>query len=266
MSEFILKLKDWFGGLPHLLTGGLSAVLILAIGVILIKLGRKLLDKLFGAYESAHPGVQQGRTVKSLITSLFNVIMYFTVGIMVLTALGIDVSSLLTVAGVSGVAIGFGCQTLVKDYISGMFLWFEGSCNVGDVVTVAGQTGSIEKVSLRTTTLRSVNGSVFVIPNGEIRTVVNMSADYRSAVVDITVAHGQDYEKALEVLRAAMAVVNGEFDFIDEDPKVQGYISMDGRAATARIECRCGVEKCWELERGIRLRALEAFRREGIKP
>lgn len=252
--------------LPGAVTGIISALVILTLGIVLIRLGRKLLKKLFDAYEGRHPAVPQGRTVRSLAKSLFDAVMYYAIALMVLRSLGVDVSSLLTVAGVSGVAIGFGCQTLVKDYISGMFLWFEGSCNVGDMVTVAGQTGAIERVSLRTTTLRSVNGSVFVIPNGEIRTVMNMSADYRSAVVDITIAHGQDYTRALEVLRQAMTRVNEEFDFIEEDPRVQGYIAMDGRAATVRIECRCGVDRCWELERGIRLHALEALRKEGIKP
>ena len=266
MSGFFEKAARIIDELPDLLVKAGTALVILAAGILIIKYGRRLMRRGFDRYIQRHPDAAQSRTVQTLLTSLFNVLMYFAVGLTALNALGVNVASLLTVAGFSGVAIGFGCQTLVKDYISGMFLWFEGRYNVGDVVTVAGQTGRIESVALRTTTLRGTNGALFVIPNGEIRTVVNMSGDYRGAVVDVTVAHGQDYTHALEVLKTAMGRVNEVYDFIDEDPVVKGYISMDGRAATARIECRCAVEDCWELERGIRLYALEAFGQNGIKP
>ncbi|MBR4235016.1 MAG: mechanosensitive ion channel [Clostridia bacterium] len=260
------SIKKLAGELPDLFMRIFKAGLIVALGIIFIRLVRKLIKKAFAAYNARHSSTGRGGTVQTLLESLFNVLMYITVALTALSTLGVDIKSLLTVAGVSGVAIAFGCQTLVKDIISGMFLWMEGSCNVGDVVTVAGQTGRIESVALRTTTLRATNGALFVIPNGEIRTVINMSGDYRCAVVDVTVAHGQDYDRALEVLKDAMRTVNEEFTFIDEDPVVDGYISMDRGCATCRIECRCSVDRCWELERGIRLHALKALGEAGIKP
>lgn len=244
----------------------LIALIIVAAGFLLLKLGKKLIRKAYERYTARHGKNVRGDTVQSLMLSLYNIVVYFTVIISALSVLGVDVKALLTVAGFSGFALVFGCQTLIKDIISGLFLWIEGSCNVGDVVTVAGQTGRIENVALRSTTLRATNGAVYVIPNGEIRTVVNMTSDYRCAVVDITIAHGQDYARALEVLKQAMAQVNIDFDFIDEDPIVDGYIHIDRGAATCRIECRCSVDKCWELERGIRLKALQALEDAGIKP
>ncbi|MCR4621445.1 MAG: mechanosensitive ion channel family protein [Clostridiales bacterium] len=258
-NEFVDKL-------PKTLTRVGAALLVLAVGYVLLRLGRRLLKRIFIRYRQKHGSNTRGDTVQYLTTSLFNVVMYFAIVLTALSTLGVDVASLIALAGFSGFALAFGCQTLIKDIISGMFLWFEGSCNVGDIVTVAGQTGRIENVALRTTTLRAVNGSVYVIPNGEIRTVMNMTSDYRCAVVDVTVAHGQDYEKALDVLRQAMRRANEEFDYISEDPVVKGYISMDRGAATCRIECFCSVDKCWELERGIRLRALTALAEAGIKP
>lgn len=266
MKEANIRVKTVWQSLPTVLTGGIITVLLLIVGILVIKYGRKLIKKAFKRYFLHHPNATHGETLQTLITSLFNVIMYFAVGLTCLDALGVDVKSLLTVAGFSGVAIAFGCQTLVKDVVSGMFLWFEGRCNVGDVVTVAGQTGRIEAVALRTTTLRATDGSLFVIPNGEIRTVVNMSNDFRCAVVDVTVAHGQDYDLALRVLNEAMKDLNQEFTCIEEDPKVVGYISMDRGAAVCRIECRCSVDDCWTLERGIRLYAMKALSRAGIKP
>ena len=254
LEKMTSAVNEFVDKLPKTLTRIGAALLVLAVGYVLLRLGRFLLKRIFKRYGEKHGTNTRGNTVQNLSMSLFNVVMYFAVVLTALSTLGVDVASLIALAGFSGFALAFGCQTLIKDIISGMFLWFEGSCNVGDIVTV------------RTTTLRAVNGSVYVIPNGEIRTVMNMTSDYRCAVVDVTIAHGQDYEKALGVLREAMRRTNEEFDFIDEDPVVKGYISMDRGAATCRIECFCSVDKCWELERGIRLRALTALAEAGIKP
>ena len=259
------ELKLIWKEVPEFLSKLLIALLILILGILILRLGRRLIRKTYDTVSKRRGANTRGETVRSLFLSLFNILMYFAIIVAALSVMGVDVKALLTVAGFSGFALVFGCQTLIKDIISGMFLWIEGSCNVGDVVTVAGQTGRIENVALRSTTLRATNGAVYVIPNGEIRTVVNMSSDYRCAVVDISIAHGPDYARALEVLKAAMADVNREFTFIDEDPVVEGYISADRGAATCRIECRCSVDKCWDLERGIRLRALEALEAAGIK-
>ena len=260
------ELKLIWEKMPEFLTHLLLALLIVVLGALLLRLGRKLIRRGYKRYAQKHGSNTRGETVKNLFISLLNVLGYFGIATAALSAMGVDVKALLALAGFSGFALAFGCQTLIKDVISGMFLWIEGSCNVGDIVTVAGQTGRIENVALRSTTLRATNGAVYVIPNGEIRTVTNMTLDYRCAVVDISVAHGQDYEKALGVLREAMKQVNDEYDFIEEDPVVRGYITMDRGAAICRIECRCSVDKCWELERGIRLRALQALEKAGIKP
>ncbi len=260
------ELKLLANKLPAFLSKLFIDIVIVVLGMLFIRLGRKLIRKAYQAYSDRHPGNMRGETMQKLFISLFNIVMYFAIAIAALSVLGVDVKALLTVAGLSGFALVFGCQTLLKDVISGLFLWIEGSCNVGDVVTIAGQTGRIENVALRSTTLRATNGAVYVIPNGEIRTVVNMTSDYRCAMVNVTVAHGQDYKKALDVLKRAMAEVNQECDYIDEDPIVNGYISMDRGAATCRIECRCSVDKCWELERIIRIKAMQALEQAGLKP
>ena len=266
MKEFLTEVKGVWHGLPDILTHLLFALIILAAGIVIIKLGRKLINKLFARYSEKHETGTRADTLHTLTKSLFNALMYVAVSLTCLSALGVNVSSILALAGFGGVALGFGCQTLVKDLVSGMFLWFEGRCQVGDVVTVAGQTGRIESVALRTTTLRATNGNLYVIPNGEIRTVVNMSSEYRNAIVDVTIAHGQDYTAALEILREAMKDLNERLDYIKEDPVVQGYVSMDPGRATVRIECRCEVCRCWELEREIRLAVLETMRAKGLKP
>lgn len=259
---------------------GMAAAIIL-IGILVIYLGRKMITAACRQYEKRHPDKHMvsapddpthviapsgQRTVKTLILSVFNYACYFLIILITLSALGVDIGGLLTVAGVGGVAIGFGCQTLVKDILSGMFLWMDGYVKVGDIISVNGATGTVENVALRTTTLRCTNGNVQVIPNGDIRTVTNMTRDYRCALVDITVAHGQDYRAALQVLENAMKELDRDSCLIEEAPRVAGIIHSDGRAATIRIESRCHIQDCWKIEREIRLTALEAFRKNGIKP
>ena len=262
METYASYWQQWTSHLPNFLLRTLTAALLAALGIAVIHFGRKILIRLFKKKENT----AQGRTLHSLFLSLFNFVMCYVIVMTVLRTLGVDVSSLLTVAGVGGVAIAFGSQTLVKDFISGLFIWLEGKIQVGDVVTVGGQTGTVENMALRTTTLRAVNGNLFTIPNGDIRTVINMSRDYRNAMVDITVSHGQDYTRALAALQEAMDALSQRLQRAGEAPQVVGMIASDWRAATVRIECRCGAEEAWVLQREMRLAALEALRKEGIKP
>lgn len=240
-----------------------AAIIAVAFGVL--RIGRRLIRKVC-LRRGLDNTDANGRTTLSLFTSVFNCVVYFTAAMTALSAVGVDVSSILAVAGVGGVALGFGCQTLVKDVISGLFLWIDGSVKVGDVVTVCGYTGTVENVALRTTRLRGTNGNIMVIPNGDIRAVTNMTRDFRYAIVDMTVAHGQDYTLAIDTLKTAMAHLDDKLDCISEPPSVLGIISSDGRAVTIRIECKCEIGDCWALEREIRLIALTAMQKAGIKP
>ncbi|MBR6754159.1 MAG: mechanosensitive ion channel, partial [Clostridia bacterium] len=180
------------------------ALVIVGVGICLVIAGKKLLKALFNRKKAEQENEGQKKTLLSLLTNLLSFTVYFAAGCMALSALGVNVESILAVAGVGGLAIGFGCQTLVKDFVSGLFLWLEGNLKVGDVVTVGGLTGTVEKMALRTTSLRAANGNLYTIPNGDIRTVVNMTRDFRYALVDIVLAHSQDYQKAMDVMQAAM--------------------------------------------------------------
>lgn len=243
------------------------AALIVLVGIVLLRIGRRVLRRIFRRRDARGPAPNaQTQTARTLIVSAFNYVLYFAIAVAFLRALGVDVSSLLTFAGIGGIAIGFGSQQLVKDFMSGLFLWIEGRLTVGDVVTVGGQTGTVESVALRTTTLRGVNGNLYVIPNGDIRTVVNMTRNYRNALVDITLAHGQDYTAALAKLQQAMEELDAREDKIQEPPRVVGLIASDGRAATIRVECKCDVADGWDVERTIRLAALECWKKEGLRP
>ena len=240
------------------------ALVIVGVGICLVIAGKKLLKALFNRKKAEQEDEGQKKTLLSLLTNLLSFTVYFAAGCMALSALGVNVESILAVAGVGGLAIGFGCQTLVKDFVSGLFLWLEGNLKVGDVVTVGGLTGTVEKIALRTTSLRAANGNLYTIPNGDIRTVVNMTRDFRYALVDIVLAHSQDYQKAMDVMQAAMVILDEQEEMLEEIPKVVGLTGNDRFAATIRIECKCAVEKCWEVERKIRQAALESLKKEGF--
>lgn len=240
------------------------ALVIVGVGICLVIAGKKLLKALFNRKKAEQEDEGQKKTLLSLLTNLLSFTVYFAAGCMALSALGVNVESILAVAGVGGLAIGFGCQTLVKDFVSGLFLWLEGNLKVGDVVTVGGLTGTVEKMALRTTSLRAANGNLYTIPNGDIRTVVNMTRDFRYALVDIVLAHSQDYQKAMDVMQAAMVILDEQEEVLEETPKVVGLTGNDRFAATIRIECKCAVEKCWEVERKIRQAALESLKKEGF--
>lgn len=255
--------------IPLILGRMAAAALLIVVGILLLKLGKKLLNRLYRSRttgEKKNPiRVRQSKTLHSLLMSVFTYVMYFVIALTTLSALGVNVSSFLTVAGIGGVAIGFGCQTLVQDVVSGLFLWTDGYINVGDVVTVAGQTGTIEKISLRTTALRSVNGNLYVVPNGDIRTVVNMTADFRNAVVDLPVNHGHDLNRMLEVLQEEMNQLQKRLE-LKKTPEVVGVIGSTRFSATIRILCGCKAEEVWALEREIRLACLNRLNREGLMP
>ena len=251
--------------LPQIAGRLLTAVLLIVLGLLALRLGRRIIARVFeGKRKSASAVLTtgQGRTLQSLLTSVFNYVLYFAVAIGVLGTLGVDVSSLLAVAGVGGVAIGFGSQTLVKDCISGMFLWAEGHVQVGDVVTVGDQTGTVEAINLRTTVLRNVNGSLYAVPNGDIRTVVNMSRDFRRALADILVPHGVPLSDIMGWLNEEMEALRDRLA-LKEPPEVLGVIGMDRFALTIRIQCTCEVDQVWALEREIRKAAMDRLTKEG---
>ncbi|MBQ9300293.1 MAG: mechanosensitive ion channel, partial [Clostridia bacterium] len=165
-------LTDIYHQLPTLVVRLIMAGIAIVAGMLLLRLMRKLINrKSTKKGNKANHTIKQAETVRSLTNSVVSYLMYFFMALVVLRIFGIDLTSLLAVAGIGSIAIGFGAQTLVKDIISGLFLWTEGNLNVGDVVTIAGYNGRIESLSLRTTTLRGTDGSLYAVPNGDIRTV-----------------------------------------------------------------------------------------------
>lgn len=256
---------NFISSLPLLTTRLLMAGLVIFLGAILIRVGRRVIASLVRKRNARGlQTVQQTDTLRSLITSIFNYISYFIIITVVLSIFQVDVSSLLTVAGVGGVAIGFGAQTLVKDVISGVFIWMEGSMAVGDVVSINGLSGTVEAIAIRTTTLREVSGNVFVIPNGDIRTLTNLSRDFKNAIVDVRCPYEVPQERIVAILKEEMEIAGREIPGLTEPPEVLSILSFEPDAVIVRLTGRCPVKENWRIERELRTRVKDRFDREGI--
>ena len=167
-------------------------------------------------------------------------------------------------AGVGGVAIAFGAQTLVKDIISGLFIWGEGSLAVGDVVTINDLSGTVESISIRTTTIRNYNGNLCTIPNGDIRTLTNMSRSFKRAIVNVPCPYEENQERIVAMIREEMEIAATEIDGIKTVPEVMSIVSFDTHAVMLQIAVPCPVGEHWRVERDIRTRVKARFDREGI--
>lgn len=131
-------------------------------------------------------------------------------GLMILREFGVDITPVLTGAGVAGLAVGFGAQTLVRDVISGFFLLLEDQVRVGDSAVVNGQAGAVEEINLRTLVLRDVEGAVHVFPNGEVKTLANKSKDFSYYVLDVPIRSDEDADRVITVLREASGTLTAE--------------------------------------------------------
>src|SRR5439155_11376125 len=175
---------------------------------------------------------------------------------------------LLAGAGIVGVAIGFGAQTLVKDFLSGMFMLIEDQFGVGDVIDAGFASGVVEGVSLRTTRLRDVEGTVWHIPNGEIHRIANKSQDWSRAVLDVQVALGTDLREAERVIKEVADAVWTEERWstsILEEPEVWGGEGMAANSVTIRLVVKTKPSDQWDLMRVLRERISSAFLAAGIK-
>ncbi|MBQ6374756.1 MAG: mechanosensitive ion channel family protein [Clostridia bacterium] len=252
-------------GLPVVTTKVLMAALVIFIGVVTIRFGRRLILSLVRMRgQKGTQNIHQVDTFRSLITSIFNYIMYFIIVTVVLSLFGVNVSSILTVAGVGGIAISFGAQTLVKDVISGLLIWGEGSISVGDVVDINGLQGTVESIAIRTTVVRNFNGNVYTIPNGDIRSITNMSRGFKRAIVDVRCPYEADQERLVGILREEMERAGEEIEGITETPDVMSILSFDTDAVVVRVAVQCPVGENWRIERDIRSRIKARFDKEGI--
>lgn len=227
---------------------------------------RRILAKASGLGIERHR--QRVRTLGDLLRNVVDIVIWTVTLLTVLAIVGVPMTPLLASAGVGGIAIGFGAQSLVKDYISGIFMLAEDQFGVGDLVQVGDVKGTVLEVSLRVTKLRDGTGTVWYIRNGEILNVGNVSQGHSTAFVEVPVAIDEDPAHVAMVLRDAVAGMHEDPKWADvllEDPTVLGVDSMSGGTMTLKIMLKTGPDKHWAAMRDVRARAQRACAEAGIR-
>ena len=211
--------------------------------------------------------VQRAETIGAVLRSVLTAVVWTLAVFMVLGEFGVNLGPFIAGAGIAGLAIGFGAQTLVRDFLSGMFMLVEDQFGVGDVIDVGDAAGVVEGVSLRTTRLRDVEGTVWHVPNGEIRRVGNLSQQWSRALIDFDVAYGTDLRVAeATIKRVADGLWKDEEsgqDVLDE-PEVWGVEALTSDGVAIRLVLKTKPSAQWKVMRELRLRMKDAFDAEGI--
>ncbi|MDQ3557080.1 MAG: mechanosensitive ion channel [Gemmatimonadota bacterium] len=211
---------------------------------------------------------QRARTLVGLARNVGIVVIAVITLFMVLQALGVQIGPLLAGAGVVGLAVSFGAQSLVKDIISGLFILFENQFGVGDVIRVREVSGRVERMTLRVVVLRDVHGVVHVMPNGEITLVSNLTRSWSRAVLDIGVAYKEDADEVMEVMREVGASLWDDPQWrplLTEEITVPGIESFGDSAVNIRIMATTVPLKQWEVARELRRRLKRRFDADGIE-
>lgn len=226
--------------------------------------GRKISDSDFVSREQE----MRAKTLAGIIRGVFIAVIVVVVTMMTLRELGYDVGPLLAGAGIAGLAVGFGAQTLVKDLIGGFFVLSEGQFYVGDVIQVGAIKGMVEAIKLRTTLVRDGEGILHIIPNGEMRVVANLTKGWSRVNLDVIVDYREDLDKVIGVLAgiaAGIAADSPVSQFITEGPSVLGVESIAGKAVTIRIIAQTEPFKDPEVARELRKRIATALSAEKIE-
>ncbi|MHB0928555.1 MAG: mechanosensitive ion channel family protein [Candidatus Nanopelagicales bacterium] len=213
-------------------------------------------------------GEQRAEAIGQLLRSTSSVIIWSVGLLIVLSRLGIDLGPLLASAGVLGVALGFGAQALVKDYLAGIFIIIEDQYGVGDIVDVGPVVGTVEEITLRITRLRDLTGVVWYVRNGEIVRVANRSQGWTLAVMDIPVAYDENLERVRRIVdEVAMGMDDdpGFDDMLLGRPEFAGVESVSGDAVFIRVIAKAAPEQQVPVTRELRERIKNAFDKEGIR-
>ncbi len=256
-----------------LLEMGARIGLVVVVAFLVLQLARLLVGRfehvlVRAGRESPH-AFQRAKTIGQILRSLVAVLVIGEATIHSLGVLGWDVRPLLAGAGVLGLAIGFGAQTLVRDVIAGVFVLVEDQYAVGDLIEINGKVASVEAISVRSTTLRDFNGHLHFVPNGEMRVVTNRSRGWQRLAVDVPVASEEDLERALAVCRDVVARFNADSEWRPRllDPiELWGIESLTPTEATIRLVVRAETgPNAPEAARELRRRAQQSLRVAGLR-
>ena len=212
---------------------------------------------------------QQMRTLAGVLNGVGTAVVVFVAGLQILPPLGIDIGPLLASAGIVGLAIGFGAQTLVKDVINGFFILMENQYNVGDVIRAAGVQGTVETMTLRRTVLRDDNGSLHIVPNSEIHIVSNLMRDWSQVALRVTAAYQEPSDRVVGLLEEVARELRADPAFADAilgDPQVPGIERVGSGEVDYLVLVKTRAGEQYRVSRELRRRIKERFEQNHIAP
>jgi moderate conductance mechanosensitive channel len=253
---------------------GLKVLLIVIVAfavvrVVAVGVKRFEHDVNFGTGLDAMERAKRARTLGSVLMNITTFVVLVVAALMILREFGVDISPALTGAGIIGVALGFGAQTLVRDLIGGFFLILDNRVRVGDVVSINDNVaGLVEEINLRTIILRDEEGTVHVVPNGSITTLANRSMLFSYYVMNLPLAYGEDTDRAAAILKGVADELQQDDayrPFILEPLEVIGVDEFEPSAVRLKVRIKTAPLKQWQVGRELRRRVHRAFAEQGVE-
>lgn len=270
MNKFFDEVAKFFQadtlGLYYYGSIAIKIIFIFLLAKLTIAIFNRIITNVFKLYPRFKMDEKKSGTLVGILKSFVKYVVYIIMGISILDTLNIPTQPILATAGLGSIAIGFGAQSLVRDVFNGFFILFEDQYGVGDYVTINGVTGTVEEIGLRITRIRSFNGELHIIPNGEIKAVTNASRGNSLAIIDVGIAYESDQEKA----QAVLAEVSSQYyennrDKAAEKPEVLGIIRLGESDVIIRTIIKTNPLMHWSVERELRKMILDAFKKEKIE-
>jgi small-conductance mechanosensitive channel len=265
-------LRDWReDAINFLRHDAPKIVFVLVIAYVLIRILRMIASKTADLHIRKLPQglrVQQIRTLTSVMTSVGVFVILFIAILEVLSLLGLNLGPMLASAGIAGLAIGFGAQTMVHDFINGFFILFENQYDLGDMVRIAGVKGTVEKMSLRQTVLRDEDGTVHIVPNSAIQIVSNTTRDWSQFPLRVVVAYSEPSEKIVKLLKEIGSEVRHDPEFSDDvvsDIDVPGIDRVGNGEAEYLILIKTRPNKQYRVSRELRRRIKACFEKNNVQ-
>ena len=250
---------------------GVTVLLIVLLAFLSAALARRFIMASHKRLAARAEGPEERKRIETLervFRYIASVVVTVVAFMLVLSQLGISIAHILATAGVAGLTIGFGAQSLVKDYFTGFVMLIENQIRVGDVVEVAGKVGAVEELTLRYVRLRDYEGAVHYVPNGAILTVTNRSRLFAFAVMDIGVAYKEDIERVSQVMKETATAFRSEPDWADKilyDLEIAGVDQWAGSAVVIKCRLKTMAQEQWAVRRAFLGRLKNAFDRAGIE-
>ncbi len=268
VNQLLDRFLNW---LPNNLDVPARVLLILVLAMIAQRAIRRILPRIRETLAERQGNREDGqriRTLSRVVRYVLMVAIWVVTALLILGEFGVSVAPILGAAGVVGIAVGFGAQSLVKDYFNGFFLLLENQIRIGDVVDAGGKAGVVEELTLRYLRLRDYSGNVHYIPNGQISVVTNMSLGFAYAVVDAGVAYGEDVDRVIEVMRTVGREMRADEAFAErilDEMEIAGVDNWADSAVVIRCRFRVAPLEQWTVRREYLRRLKYAFDEAGIE-